>query len=117
MMKIFLTLFLVFGTTTLWACFLTKGEIKVNKDKLTIHQKFDRDQSYPFRTDNYLIHFKLLSLKKDEKQLAEVIIRHPKTYKVLGKLVIALEENKNVQSSMENGDGILINTDLTYQRI
>lgn len=117
MTKIFLLFFALVISPSTWACLLTKGEIRVNDEKLAIHQKFERDQSYPFRTSNYLIHLRLLSKKKDSKQLAEVIIRHPKTFKILGQLIMALEEGKNVESSMESSNNLKIVANLALQHI
>ena len=104
MKKIFLTFLLFVMSTSSWACLLIKGEVFINKEKLAVHQKFDVDQTYPYRTDNYLVHLKVLSQKEDKKNVIMVTVRHPKTFASLGELLIKLEENKEVKSSMTTQD-------------
>ena len=116
MKKIFLTLLLALMTTSSWACLLIKGEVLIDKDKLKLHHKFDVDQTYPFRTNNYLVHLKVLSQKESNKNIMMLTIRHPKTFTNLGELIIKLEENKEVKSSMTTPDRV-IETQFTLKRI
>ena len=116
MKKIFLALLVAMMTTSSWACLLVQGNVFINKEKLTIHQKFEVDQTYPYRTDNYLVHLKVLSQKDSNKNVMMVTIRHPKTFTNLGELIIKLEENKEVKSSMTTNDR-LIETQFTLKHI
>lgn len=103
-------------TTSSWACLLVKGEVFVNKEKLSIHQKFEVDQTYPYRTENHLVHLKVLSQKEANKNIMVVTVRHPKTFTTLGELIIKLEENKEVKSSMTTPDRV-ITTQFTLKHI
>ena len=116
MKKIFLTLLLMIVSTSSWACLLIKGEVHIDKDKLKIHHKFDVDQTYPFRTNNYLVHLKVLSQKESNKNIMMLTIRHPKTFTNLGELIIKLEDNKEVKSSMTTPDRV-IETQFTLKHI
>lgn len=116
MKKIFLTLLLTMMSTSSWACLLVQGKVFINKEKLTIHQKFEVDQTYPYRTDNYLVHLKVLSQKESNKNVMMVTVRHPKTFTNLGELLIKLEENKEVRSSMTTSDR-RIETQFTLKHI
>lgn len=84
------------------ACLLVAGEVKVNNDTLQIHQKINLDESYPYRTTHYLIHLKLLSSKSNNLQPAQIIVRHPRTYKVLIDKKFDLQANKEIVSKLAN---------------
>ena len=117
MRKILLALILILVSSQSLACLLVRGEIKINKDKLLVHQKFKIDETYPYRTENHLVHIKLLSKKIDSKQVALITIRDPKTFKILGKLEIILENNLEVKASMTTSQDFIVDSILTLKHI
>lgn len=101
-MKNLLIIFLLSFSSLSWGCILMEGEVKINNDSLKISQKFNLDESYPYRTPHFIVHLKLLSAKKNSNQPAQIIVRHPKTFKILLDKRFELPYNKEVQSGLSN---------------
>lgn len=104
-MKKMLFIFTLLFSLQSWGCILIQGEIRINDDSLTIHQKFKLDESFPYRTQNFLIHIKLLSAnKKNDTQSAQIIVRHPKTFKILLDKRFDLTKDKEIISKLSNNE-------------
>lgn len=96
-MKKYFALLFFFISSYSWGCFLLQGEIKVNSDSLKIHQKFNFNENYPYRTKNYLVHIKLTSADK-----TQITVKQPQSLKILIDETIHLKENTEMSSSFEN---------------
>lgn len=111
MKKCLALLFLVFSSYS-WGCILVQGEIKVNSDTLKVHQKFNANEDYPYRTENYLVHMRLRSADP----LLQIIVKHPKTLKTLLESDIQLKPDSEINSHFSNQE-IILKSRLTLKHI
>lgn len=111
-MKKWFALFLLTISSFSWGCILIEGEIKVNSDSLKVHQKFNLNEDYPYRTKNYIVHVRLRSADHD----ALVVVKHPKTLKTLFEEVIHLKKDEETNSHY-TGKEITFESKLTLKKI
>ncbi|HLT22949.1 MAG TPA: hypothetical protein VKZ84_05885 [Bacteriovoracaceae bacterium] len=111
MKKYFAFLFLLFSSYS-WGCILIKGEVKINSDSLKVHQKFNLNEDYPYRTENYIVHIRLRSAE----HLTRITVKHPKTLKTLLESDIQLKADKETNSHFSHKE-IELTSRLTLKNI
>ena|SRR5690554_3215488 len=110
-MKKYFALFLFLISSYSWGCLLIQGEIKIYSDSLKVHQKFNLNENYPYRTKNFLVHIKLIS----ENQ-TQITVKQPQSLKNLINKTIHLKENTEMSSSFKS-DEINLKTRLKLKRL
>ncbi|MFA5584381.1 MAG: hypothetical protein WDA09_09210 [Bacteriovoracaceae bacterium] len=111
MKKYFAFLFLLFSSYS-WGCILIQGELKINSDSLKVHQKFNLNEDYPYRTENYIVHIKL----KNTSHLTEITVKHPKTLKTLLQENLQLKVDNEMISHFSTKE-IVLTSRLTLKHI